>query len=115
MEVSSQLHTLATLPTTETTSGTHRIGGWVGPKASLDSVEYRKISCPRQELYPRCPVYSPLLYLLSYNGNDYDKYNLFGCNVRVIWKKFTNASVECTASIFRREGDTDWGQGRNSD
>jgi hypothetical protein len=33
----------------EIVPGTHWIEGWVGPRASLDTVEKRKISCPCQE------------------------------------------------------------------
>jgi hypothetical protein len=36
LEVSGQLHVLATLP-----QGTHCIGGWVGPRAGLNDVEKR--------------------------------------------------------------------------
>jgi hypothetical protein len=37
--VCGQLHTLAALPHGETASGTHWIGGWVGPRAGMDAVE----------------------------------------------------------------------------
>jgi hypothetical protein len=32
--------------------GTHWIRGWVGPRAGLDEVENRKISCPYRESSP---------------------------------------------------------------
>jgi hypothetical protein len=38
---------------TEITSGTHWIGGWVGPRAILDAVVKRKIPSPRRESKPR--------------------------------------------------------------
>jgi len=38
MEVSSQLHALAALPPGEGAPGIHWIGGWVGPRASLEAV-----------------------------------------------------------------------------
>jgi len=34
-------------------SGTHWIGGWVGPTAGLDVLETRKISCPYWNLKPQ--------------------------------------------------------------
>ena len=43
MEVSGQLYALATLPPWQNL-GTHWIGGWVGPRASLDVLEKIKIS-----------------------------------------------------------------------
>jgi hypothetical protein len=38
MEVSGQLYVPAALPTGERDSGTHWIGGWVGPRTGLDVV-----------------------------------------------------------------------------
>jgi hypothetical protein len=49
MEVSSQLHALVALPLGKITLSTHWIGGWVSPKAGVDSAEKRKI-LPCQEL-----------------------------------------------------------------
>jgi hypothetical protein len=43
LEVSGQLHILAGFTPGERAPGTHWIGGWVGPRASLDDVERRKI------------------------------------------------------------------------
>jgi hypothetical protein len=50
------------------TPGTHWIGGWVGPRASLDDVEKRKfLPLPRLELRPlRRPARSQSLYRLRY-------------------------------------------------
>jgi hypothetical protein len=39
----------------EIAPGTHWIGGWVGPRAILDSVVKRKIPIPRRESNPRTP------------------------------------------------------------
>jgi hypothetical protein len=40
----------------ETAPHTHRIQGWVGPRAGLDITEKRKISCPHQESNPNLLV-----------------------------------------------------------
>jgi hypothetical protein len=42
MEVNGQLHATAALPPRKS-PGTHWIGGWVSPRAGLDTVEKRKI------------------------------------------------------------------------
>jgi hypothetical protein len=39
----------------ERTHGTHSIGSWVDPKAGLDAVKYRKLSCPYWESNPSRP------------------------------------------------------------
>jgi hypothetical protein len=39
----------------ERTHGTHYVGGWVGPIAGLDAVEWRKISWPCWESNPGHP------------------------------------------------------------
>jgi hypothetical protein len=52
MEVSGQLHASATLSPEESAPGTYWIGDWVGPRAGLDAVEKRKISCLCQEWNP---------------------------------------------------------------
>jgi hypothetical protein len=41
-------------------SGTHWIGGWVGPRAFLDTVAKRKIPSPRWESNPRTPIVQPV-------------------------------------------------------
>jgi hypothetical protein len=38
--------------------GTHWIGGWVSPRAGLDAVEKRKISCPCRESNPGRPAHT---------------------------------------------------------
>jgi hypothetical protein len=40
----------------ERTPGTHRIGGWVGPRAVPDSVVKRKIPSPLRESNPSTPT-----------------------------------------------------------
>jgi hypothetical protein len=51
----------------ERTPGTHCTGGWVGPRASLDTEARRKILCPRRGSNPDRPVVQPIvtLYCLS--------------------------------------------------
>jgi hypothetical protein len=52
MEVSGELHA-------------HFTGGWVGPRAGLDTVEKRKVFCPFRESNPGRPARSPSLRRLS--------------------------------------------------
>jgi hypothetical protein len=40
----------------ERAASTHWLGGWVGPSAGLDAVEYRTLSCPYRELNPLQPA-----------------------------------------------------------
>jgi hypothetical protein len=40
----------------ERAPGTQWIGGWVGPRAVLDTVVKRKIPSPRRESNPRTPI-----------------------------------------------------------
>jgi hypothetical protein len=66
MEVSGQLHAPAALPPRERDPGTHWIGGWVGPRAVLDTVVTREIPSPRRESNPRTPIVQPVaLYPLD--------------------------------------------------
>jgi hypothetical protein len=61
----------------ERTPGTHRIGGWVGPRTGLDDAERRKIlSLPRLELRPlRRQARSQSRYRLRYLGSSSIKRN----------------------------------------
>jgi hypothetical protein len=45
---------------------THWIEVWVGPRGSLEAVEYTNISCPYREYNPSCPASNPSLYRLRY-------------------------------------------------
>jgi hypothetical protein len=56
----------------ERATGTHWIGGWVGPRAILDAVVKRKIPSPRRKSNPRTPIVQPLAqcYRLSYPGSS---------------------------------------------
>jgi hypothetical protein len=44
----------------ERAPGTHWIGGWVGPRAVLDTVVKRKIPSPRWESNPITPIVQPV-------------------------------------------------------
>jgi hypothetical protein len=69
MEVSGQFHAPPALPPGRD-SGTHWIGGWVGPRAVLDAVVKRKIPSPRRESNPRTPIVQPVAQRwLSYHGS----------------------------------------------
>jgi hypothetical protein len=49
----------------ERTPGTHWTGGWVGPRAGLDTESRGKILCPRRGSNPGRPARSQTLYCLS--------------------------------------------------
>jgi hypothetical protein len=44
----------------ERATGTHWIGGWVGPRAVLDTVVKRKIPSPCRESNPRTAIVQPV-------------------------------------------------------
>jgi hypothetical protein len=52
-----------------------------GPRAGLDNVERRKISCSYLESNPGSPACSPLLYRVSYPGSE--NQNIFKQNIFV--------------------------------
>jgi hypothetical protein len=55
MELSGQLHAPAALPPRIKPPGTHWLGGWVGPSASLEDVEKRHfLTLPGLELRVEC-------------------------------------------------------------
>jgi hypothetical protein len=45
----------------ERTPGTHCTGGWVGPRAGLDTEARGKILCPGRESNPDHPVVQPVV------------------------------------------------------
>jgi hypothetical protein len=61
MEVSGQLHASATLPPGKEPLVPNWIGGWVGPRAVLDTVVERKIPIPCRESNPRTPIVQTLV------------------------------------------------------
>jgi hypothetical protein len=56
--------------------GTHWIGGWEGPRASLDAGARRKILCPCRGSNPDRPAHSETLCCLSYRGTKHKTRNL---------------------------------------
>jgi hypothetical protein len=46
---------------TERKPCTHWIGGWVGPRACLDTVSMRKIPSPRRDVNPDHPIVQPVV------------------------------------------------------
>ena len=55
MQVNGQLHVLAVLPPGNNPRS-HSIGGWMGPRTSLDILEKRKISCLSRIQIPDNPA-----------------------------------------------------------
>jgi hypothetical protein len=70
--MNAQLHALAVLHQGEEPPDTHQIGGWVGPRTSLDDLENRKLLIPPGlELRPLGhPVPNQSLYRLRYLGSS---------------------------------------------
>jgi hypothetical protein len=84
----------------ERTPGTHRTGGWVGPRAGLAKEARRKILLPLLGIEPRPPgrpVLSQTLYWLSYQGSDN--------NIQYIKPKYiTCTTISCfTVTTLRRK------------
>jgi hypothetical protein len=73
MGVSGQRHAPAAFSPGERTPGTHWAGGWVGPKAGLDTEARGKILSPLPGIEPRSPgrpARSQTLYCLSYPAHN---------------------------------------------
>jgi hypothetical protein len=73
--------------------GTHWIGGWVGPRAVLDTVVKRKISSPHRELNPGTLIVKPVAQrytdwaVVALGSLVTRENNLFGY---YSWKKISN-------------------------
>jgi hypothetical protein len=61
MGVSGQRHAPAALYPREKTPGTHWIGGWVGPRAGLNTGARRKILCPCRGSNLDRPIVQPVV------------------------------------------------------
>jgi hypothetical protein len=61
MGVSDQRHAPAALCPGERTPGTHCTGGWVGPRAGLDTEDRGKILCPCRRSNPDRPDVQPVV------------------------------------------------------
>jgi hypothetical protein len=71
----------------KTVPGTHWIGGWVGPRAILDAVVWRKIPSSRRESNPRTPIVQPVAqsytdWAITALGNHRKTFNLDGHSTR---------------------------------
>ena len=64
MEVGSQHHAPLALRR-EKAPATHEVGGWVSPRAGLDDLEKRKISCPCWDSVPEMLSVVTILITLS--------------------------------------------------
>jgi len=71
MEMSSQ-HTGRFTPR-ERASGTHRIGGWMGPRAGLKAAAKRKISCLCRESNPGRPARVVVIIHMGWGGGGKEK------------------------------------------
>jgi hypothetical protein len=65
MEVSGQLHAPVRFTPRERVPDTHWIGGWVGPRAVLDTVVKRKIPSLRRKSNLRTPIIQPLAHFYT--------------------------------------------------
>jgi len=80
----------------ERTPGTHCTGGWVGPRAGLDTEARGKILCPRRGPNPDRPVVQPVVRQSTPN------YNVFYMSVSTVSKRLllgneqTRKWVDCT-------------------
>jgi hypothetical protein len=81
----------------ETTPGTHCTGGWVGPRAGLDTEARGKILCPRRGSNPDRPVVQPVVrhytawatrlqtYQVEKELSNQQPNQYWDKNIRMIW------------------------------
>jgi hypothetical protein len=65
------------LPLGKGPPGTHWIGGWVGPRAGLDTEAGRKVLCPCRGSNPSCLVRSQTLYWMSYSSSYLSTFSMY--------------------------------------
>jgi hypothetical protein len=93
MWVSGQLHAQAALPSGERTSGTNWIGGWLGPRAGLDTVAKTISSRPYRESNPGRPVRNLVTVLTELRQLQSHVISQYKCGTSVGW-------VDRCAAIF---------------
>jgi hypothetical protein len=79
-------------------SGTHWIGGWVGPKAGLDAVVKRKIPSPCQDWNPQTSSPLPRAISLSYPSSHHHHHHHHHVNSVVVlgmtvWRSINKVTV----------------------
>jgi len=90
MGVSGQRHAPALLYPQGNDPGTHCIGGWVGPRAGLDTEARGKILCVCQGSNPGRTVCSQTLYWLHFN---IIARAVSICNPLTHWEEYQNSLV----------------------
>jgi hypothetical protein len=97
MGVSGQRHApAALLPPGERTPGTHWTGGWVGPRAGLDTEATGKILCPCRESNPDRPIVQPVDFIYK---------DFYKCILNKLYK--ADAAVNCI-TLRRKKGSFPW-------
>jgi hypothetical protein len=57
-------------------TGTHRVGGFVGPRAGLDTVAKREGSCPCWESKPNHPACKLVTVVTSFSGSLVEQFTV---------------------------------------
>jgi hypothetical protein len=70
VEVSGQLHVPAVLPLRERVPDTNWIGGWVGPTAGLDAVEWTKTSSLAGSLLRKYAIFAVAILISMLNNES---------------------------------------------
>jgi hypothetical protein len=97
----------------EIATGTHWLGGWVGLRAGLDTVQKRKIPSPHQNSKPDLPV-SCIIYMILYVEVDDSHTFKLGAQIKqlmysepiiTLLQKVTNtAKTPCSPITILDEG-----------